>query len=408
MTHTAFERISICPSGSLVVPDRVVIPFVEGDGVGPDIWNAARTVFDAAVLKVSGGKRAVQWVEVLAGEKAFRQVGQWLPDETIHAIKEHRVAIKGPLGTPIGGGFRSLNVAMRQYLDLYACVRPVRYYQGVPSPFRHPELVNMTIFRENTEDVYAGLEAKADSEEARELAACIEKILKKSILQGSAIGIKPVSKFASKRLVKMAMEYAIRTKRPNLTIMHKGNIMKYTEGGFREWAYEEIRESFNDQVIFEEELVGASSENSAGKVVVKERIADNMFQQIQTRPAEYSVIATTNLNGDYISDALAAMVGGLGLAPGANIGNGVALFEATHGTAPKYAGLDKVNPSSLILSGKMMFDHLGWTDVASSIDEAIERTLGEKIVTYDLARELVGANEVSCSRFAEEVVKRLQ
>ncbi|MCC6952552.1 MAG: isocitrate dehydrogenase (NADP(+)) [Deltaproteobacteria bacterium] len=406
---SAASKITVDGDGSLSVPDHVTIPSVEGDGVGPDIWKASRAVFDAAVKKIYGGKRAVNWLETFAGEKAFKETGQWLPDATIESIRDYRVAIKGPLGTPIGGGIRSLNVAMRQFLDLYACVRPVRYYEGVPSPLRHPERVNMIIYRENTEDVYAGIEVRADSEEARELAQFIERRLGKSLVHGSAIGIKPMSKFASKRLMKMAMQHALQMKCPNVTIMHKGNIMKFTEGGFREWAYEEAQESFAGKFITEEELTktGKSPSDFPGELIVKDRIADNMFQQIQTRPAEYSVIATTNLNGDYLSDALAAMVGGLGLAPGGNIGAGIALFEATHGTAPKYAGQDKVNPCSLVLSGKMMFDYLGWQEVGTAIDKAVEKTLADRIVTYDLAREMEGAKEVSCSAFGQELIKRL-
>jgi isocitrate dehydrogenase len=347
----------------------------------------------------------VQWLPVLAGERAFNEVGEWLPEATVEAIRHYRVAIKGPLSTPVGGGIRSINVALRQILDLYGCVRPVRYYRGVPSPSKHAEQVDMVVFRENTEDVYAGIEFKAGSKEAEEIRLLAEKLSGKAIVPNSAIGIKPMSEFGSRRLVEMAIEYAVRLKRPNVTLVHKGNIMKFTEGGFREWGYQVARERFGAMTVTEEEV--SAGHSAEGKVVIKDRIADNMFQQVQTRPGEYSVLATGNLNGDYLSDALAAMVGGLGLAPGANIGQGIAVFEATHGTAPKYAGLDKVNPSSVILSGKMMFDYMGWNEVGERIDRALEATIGEGIVTYDLAREMKGAKEVSCSQFAESIIARL-
>ena len=407
MAATA-EKIKRSGDGKLTIPDHVRIPFVEGDGVGPDIWNASRMVFDKAIAKAYSGKRGVEWVEILAGEKAFNLTGNWLPEETLEAIKTHSIAIKGPLATPIGGGIRSINVTLRQVLDLYSCVRPVRYYKGVPSPFKHPESVNMTVYRENTEDVYAGIECKAGSKEADELAAAIEKILGKKVRPGSAIGIKPISEFGSKRLVEMAIEYAIRMKQPSVTLVHKGNIMKFTEGGFREWGYEIARDKFGAQTITEEEVQkDCGGVAPSGKVVIKDRIADSMFQQVQLRPDEYSVLATTNLNGDYLSDALAAQVGGLGLAPGANIGLGYAVFEATHGTAPKYAGQDKVNPGSLILSGKMMFDYMGWQEVGELIDKSLEATIGEGIVTYDLARGMTGAKEVSCSGFAKAMTERM-
>jgi len=401
-------KISLNADGTLHVPDAVLIPFIEGDGVGPDVWRAASLVFDAAVKKSYGGKKRVEWVEILAGGKAHDKTGEWLPDATVDAIREHHIAIKGPLTTPVGGGIRSINVALRQILDLFACVRPVRYYKGVPSPSRLAEHVNMVIFRENTEDVYSGIEAKADSEEAKKLAQAIKEITGKEVREGSGIGIKPISPFGSKRLVRMAIQHALALKFPSLTLVHKGNIMKFTEGAFREWGYELAVEEFRKQVVTEQELWEKHEGKApSGKLVVNDRIADNMFQQIQTRPADYSVMATTNLNGDYLSDALAALVGGLGLAPGANIGDKAAVFEATHGTAPKYAGQDKVNPGSVILSGKMMFDHLGWGEAASMIDRALEQTIVEKVVTYDLARGMEGANEVSCSGFAEAVVERM-
>lgn len=394
--------------GTLEVPDKVIIPYIEGDGIGPDIWRAAELVFNGAVKKAYGSTRQVTWKEVLAGEKAFKETGSWLPDETIAALDEYCVSIKGPLTTPVGGGIRSVNVFLRQILDLYACVRPVRYYKGVPSPFKHPEKVNMVIFRENTEDVYSGIEFKAGSPEAKELAAVVERLSGKKIVEGSGIGIKPMSAFGTKRLMKRAIEHAIAYKASSVTIVHKGNIMKFTEGAFREWSYEVARDEFGEQTITEAEVWEKhSGKTPEGKIVINDRIADNMLQQIQLRPDEYSVLALPNLNGDYISDALAAMVGGLGMAPGGNIGRGVAVFEATHGTAPKYAGQDKVNPGSLILSGKMMFDFMGWTEAGELIDSALEKTIQEKIVTYDLARGMDGAKEVSCSAFASAIVERM-
>jgi isocitrate dehydrogenase len=405
MAGNTASKVTCNPDGSLSVPDQVTIPFIEGDGVGPDIWRASQHVFDTAVKKTYGGKKKITWLPVLAGEASFKKTGNWLPDETLETIREYRVAIKGPLTTPVGGGIRSINVALRQILDLYACVRPVRYYSGVPAPSRHAEQVDMIIYRENTEDVYAGIEFRAGTKEAEELRVLIEKLSGKSIVKNSAIGIKPMSEFGSKRLVEMAVDAAIKLRRPSVTLVHKGNIMKFTEGAFREWGYEIAKAKFGDKVIKEEE---AGQGKADGKVVVKDRIADNMFQQIQTRPAEYSVIATGNLNGDYLSDALAAMVGGLGLAPGGNIGNGYAVFEATHGTAPKYAGMDKVNPGSVILSGKMMFDYLGWTEAAERIDHAVGKTIREGIVTYDLAREIKGAKEVPTSKFGEAVAERIE
>lgn len=402
------QRITRDANNKLSVPDNVVIPYIEGDGVGPDVWRASRLVFDKAVEKAYQGRRRVAWKEILAGEKSFNQTGNWLPDETINAIREHCVAIKGPLTTPVGGGIRSINVTLRQTLDLYSCVRPVRYYKGVPSPVKHPEKVNMIVFRENTEDVYAGIEFKSGSAEAEQIAQLVEKISGKKMFPKSAVGLKPMSEGCSKRLIRMAIEYAYVMKQPVVTLVHKGNIMKFTEGAFREWGYDLAKSEFGSVTVTEEELAGQNlSRAPQGKVLVNDRIADSMFQQIQTRPEDYAVIATTNLNGDYLSDALAALVGGLGLAPGANIGSGIAVFEATHGTAPKYAGQDKVNPGSLILSGKMMFDFLGWTEVGMLIDRSLEETIGEGIVTYDLARGMERAREVSCSGFAEEMVRRM-
>lgn len=390
-----------------IVPDNPIIPFIEGDGTGPDIWRASRRVFDAAVRHVSGGSRCVAWREVLAGEKASREVGDWLPKQTLEAIRTHRVAIKGPLGTPVGGGIRSLNVALRQELDLYACVRPVRYLKGVPSPLKEPHKLDVVIFRENLEDVYAGIEFRAGSPEAEKLRVFLETSFRTKIRPESALGIKPMSAFNSKRLIARAIRYAIERGRPSVTLMHKGNIMKFTEGAFRDWGYEVAKEMFGDQTIRESDLTPGLSPRSNGRVVVKDRIADAMFQQVLLRPDEYSVIATPNLNGDYLSDACAAQVGGLGMAPGANLGDGYAVFEATHGTAPKYAGQDKVNPGSLILSGVMMFEELGWKDVAQAVVRGLGAAIAEGTVTYDLARQMPGAREVSTSGFAEAVVNHI-
>jgi len=385
------------------VPDNPVIPFIEGDGTGRDIWKASRKVFDAAVAKASGGKRKVVWHEVLAGEKAFNATGSWLPDATIEDIKTYRVGIKGPLTTPVGGGIRSLNVALRQILDLYACVRPVRYFDGVPSPMKNPRDLDVVIYRENTEDVYAGIEFAAGSPEAKRLRDFLMTELKsKAIREDSAIGIKPMSAFGSKRLIKRAIQYALDKKRASVTLMHKGNIQKFTEGAFRDWGYQLAKDEFAGRVIAEDQVPAGGA---GGAVVIKDRIADSIFQQVLLRPKEYSVLATPNLNGDYISDACAAQVGGLGMAPGANVGDGYAVFEATHGTAPKYADLDKINPGSLILSGVMMFEFLGWDDVATSIVKGIEGALAAKRVTYDLARQTEGAVEVGTSTFADQIVK---
>jgi isocitrate dehydrogenase len=356
--------------GRYIVPDIPIVPYIEGDGIGPDIWRAARRVFDTAVGEVSGGTRRVEWLEMLAGEKAHRETGAWLPEATLETIKTHCIAIKGPLTTPVGGGIRSLNVALRQLLDLYACVRPVRYYTGVPSPVREPGKLDVVIFRENIEDVYAGIEYQAESPEATKLREFLTESFAANIREGSAIGIKPMSAFNSQRLVARAIQYALDRGRSSVTLVHKGNIMKFTEGAFRDWGYAIARERFADQTIAESEIW--QGKEAGNRVVIKDRIADAMFQQVLLRPDEYSVIATPNLNGDYLSDAAAAQVGGLGMAPGGNIGDGYAVFEATHGTAPKYAGQDKVNPSSVMLSGVMMFEEMGWTDVARAIVGGIE------------------------------------
>jgi isocitrate dehydrogenase len=395
--------------GKVIVPDQPIIGFIEGDGTGPDIWRATRMVIDAAVEKASKGKRRVQWKELLAGEKAYRETGSWLPQETIEEIRSLKIAIKGPLTTPVGGGFRSVNVTLRQVLDLYACVRPVRYIRGVPSPMKNPEKVNMVIFRENTEDVYAGIEWPAGSEEARKVATFLKDTFSIHIPEDAGIGIKPISRRGTERLVKRAIEYAIENNLPSVTLVHKGNIMKYTEGAFRNWGYEFAASYFGDKTITEDDLWKLhDGKVPPGKIVIKDRIADAMFQQVLLRPEEYSVIATPNLNGDYLSDALAAQVGGLGMAPGANIGDECAIFEATHGTAPKYAGLDKVNPSSLILSGAMMLRYMGWKEEADLIERGLERAIESKRVTYDLARQMEGAEEVSCSRFGEIIVEMMQ
>jgi len=391
--------------GQWIVPDHPIIPFIEGDGTGPDIWRASAKVFDAAVAKTSGGKRSVVWREVLAGEKSFNQNGSWLPDETLAVIREHRVAIKGPLTTPIGGGIRSLNVALRQILDLYACIRPVRYFEGVPSPMKDPGKLNIIIFRENIEDVYAGIEYKAGSADADAVIQFLQSRFSAKIREGSAIGIKPMSKFGSQRLIVKAIQHAIKRRLPSVTLVHKGNIMKFTEGAFRDWGYEIAKERFGAQTVTE--AAGGKAKADIGTVMIKDRIADSMFQQLLLRPDEYSVIASPNLNGDYLSDAAAAQVGGLGLAPGGNVGDGYAVFEATHGTAPKYAGQDKINPSSVILSGVMMFEELGWDDVARAIVRGLEGAIGARRVTYDLARQMPGASEVSTSAFADAIIEHL-
>lgn len=401
--------ITIREEGGLNVPADPVVGFIEGDGIGPDIWNATRIVLESAVETVYAGSRRIVWHELLAGEKAYRETGEWLPRKTIDDIRRCVVAIKGPLTTPVGGGMRSLNVALRQILDLYACIRPVHYIPGVPSPMKRPEDVHMVVFRENTEDVYAGIEWPADSGEAKQLAQFLHDVLGAEVRPGSAIGIKPMSRFGSARLVRMAIRYALDRGLPSVTLVHKGNIMKFTEGGFREWGYGVAADEFPDRTISEMDINKRYNGNAPqGKVIIKDRIADAMFQQALLRPDEYDVLATPNLNGDYLSDALAAQVGGLGMAPGANIGDESAVFEATHGTAPKYAGQDKVNPGSLILSGIMMLEHLGWLEAAGAARNALYRTIGEKIVTYDLARQMEGATEVKCSEFAHSIAGNMR
>jgi isocitrate dehydrogenase len=404
---TKGEKITF-EGGKLGVPSNPIIPFVEGDGTGPDIWRASVRVFDAAVEKAYGGERKVQWMEVFAGEKSFKSYNDWLPQETVDAMQEFRVSIKGPLTTPVGGGIRSLNVTLRQVLDLYACIRPVRYFEGVGAPVKDPQKVNVVIFRENTEDVYAGIEWKAGSPEADKLRRFIKDELGKDIREKSAIGIKPMSEFGSKRLIEMAIRYAIEKCRESVTLVHKGNIMKFTEGAFRDWGYEVAREKFSDQTCTEEDRSKGGADAKADCVVIRDRIADSMFQQMLLRPSEYSVIATPNLNGDYLSDAAAAQVGGLGIAPGGNVGDGLAVFEATHGTAPKYAGLDKINPGSVILSGVMMFEYMGWNEAAKMIVTGMENAIKTKKVTYDLARQMPGSTEVSTSGFGDGVIRGMQ
>lgn len=418
------ERITQ-QNGQLQVPDKPIIPFIEGDGTGVDIWPAAKNVFDKAVEKAYGGQKQIEWQEIYAGQKAHDKTGNWLPDETIDAIKDHYIAIKGPLTTPVGGGFRSLNVALRQKLDLFVCLRPVRWFKGVPSPSIHPEKVNMAIFRENTEDIYAGIEWMHGSDEAKKVMNFLQQEMgvdQVRFPETSSLGIKPISKEGSERLIRAAIDYAIQHNQPSVTLVHKGNIMKYTEGAFKQWGYDLAEREYPNHTftwqqydkLVEEQGQDAADKaeeeaKQAGKIIVKEGIADAFLQQIQLRPAEFSVIATMNLNGDYVSDALAAMVGGIGIAPGANINHetGHAIFEATHGTAPKYAGQDKVNPSSLILSGAMMFEHLGWTDVAQLIYKGMEGAISNKRVTYDFHRQMEGATKLSTSEFGEEIVKQM-
>ncbi len=398
------EKIRV-ENNKLNVPDNPIIPFIEGDGIGPDITRAMKIVLDGAVEKAYNGKKKIEWKEIYAGEKANKLKGEYLPQETLDAIEEHVVAIKGPLTTPVGGGFRSLNVALRQKLDLYACVRPVKWIKGVPAPVKKPENLDVVIFRENTEDVYAGIEWKKDSEEAKKIIKFLKDEFNVNIREDSGIGIKPISEFATKRLVKKAIQYAIDNNRKKVTIVHKGNIMKFTEGAFKEWGYEVAKEEFGDKVIFESELSGEAPED---KIIINDRIADNMLQQILTRSSEYDILALPNLNGDYISDAAAAQVGGLGMAPGANIADFTALFEATHGTAPKYAGLDKVNPGSLILSGVMMLEYMGWKEAADLIVKAMEKTIQQNKVTYDLARQMDNVTPIKTSEFAYEIVKNME
>lgn len=392
-------------SNKFIVPDDPIVGFIEGDGVGPDIWKASQIVFDAAVKKAYGGKRKITWEEVFAGDKAFAKTKEYLPKESFAKLKDLRISIKGPMSTPVGGGIRSLNVAIRQELDLYNCIRPVKYYSGVPAPVTHPEKVNMTIFRENTEDVYSGVEFKQGSEEAKKIIALL-KSFNKNVREDSGIGIKPVSSFGTKRLMRCAIKYAIENKLPTVTIVHKGNIMKFTEGAFREWAYQVAKEEFGNVTVTEEEVSKGAS--ASGKIIINDRIADNMLQQVLIKPDEYSVICTLNLNGDYLSDALAAQVGGLGIAPGGNVGDGYAVFEATHGTAPKYAGQDKVNPSSVILSGAMMLETMGWKEAAVLVDKGIEKAIKNKTVTYDFVRGMTGAKELKCSEFGKEVARLIE
>ncbi len=394
--------------GRLVVPDDPIIPFIEGDGTGPDIWRATRRILDAAVQAAYGGKRRIVWFEVYAGEKANRRFGDWLPEDTLRAFQHFVVGIKGPLTTPVGGGFRSLNVALRQLLDLYACIRPVRWFEGVPSPVRHPEKVDMVVFRENTEDIYRGIEWPAGSPEAKRMIEWLRSEFGIEVRPDSGIGVKPMSEFGTKRLVRKAMRYALDRKRRNVTLVHKGNIMKYTEGAFREWGYQVAREEFGDvTVTWDEVQEKYGGKVPPGKLLVQDFIADVTFQHVLTRPQDIDVIATGNLNGDYLSDALAAQVGGIGMAPGANVGDFHAVFEATHGTAPKYANLDKVNPSSLTLSGVMMLEYLGWDEAAQRVVKGLEACFREKIVTYDLARLMDGAKEVRTSEFATAVIERM-
>jgi isocitrate dehydrogenase len=422
----AGDKIAIA-GGKLQVPDRPVVPFIEGDGTGPDIWRASVRVFDAAVEKAYGGKRKIAWMEVYAGEKAFNKLNTWLPDETVAAFREFLVGIKGPLTTPIGGGMRSLNVALRQMLDLYVCLRPVRWFKGVPSPVKHPDKVDMVIFRENTEDIYAGIEFEAGGESCKKFLALFKEAFPKEygkirFPETSGIGIKPVSREGSERLIRSALEYAIRDKRKSLTLVHKGNIMKYTEGAFRNWGYALAERDFASKVYTWDQWErtkkdkgepAANAEQkaalAAGKVLVKDAIADITLQQVLTRPDEFDVIATMNLNGDYLSDALAAQVGGIGIAPGGNINyaTGHAVFEATHGTAPKYANLDKVNPGSVVLSGEMMLRYMGWTEAADLIIKGMDGAIGGKTVTYDFARLMEGAKEVKCSEFASAVIAKM-
>ncbi|MFJ7511305.1 MULTISPECIES: NADP-dependent isocitrate dehydrogenase [Peribacillus] len=422
---TQSQKITVT-NGALNVPNNPIVPYIEGDGIGPDIWAAASRVLDAAVEKAYNGEKKIEWKEVLAGQKAFDQTGEWLPQETLDVINEYLIAIKGPLTTPIGGGIRSLNVALRQVLDLFVCLRPVRYFDGVPSPVKRPEDTDMVIFRENTEDIYAGIEYAKGSDEAKKLIDFLQNefgVTNIRFPETSGIGIKPISEEGTKRLVRSALNYAIKEGRKSLTLVHKGNIMKFTEGAFKTWGYEVAEQEFADKVFTWnqydkiKDAEGTEAANKAqsaaeaeGKIIVKDSIADIFLQQILTRPKEFDVVATMNLNGDYISDALAAQVGGIGIAPGANINyeTGHAIFEATHGTAPKYAGLDKVNPSSVLLSGVLLLEHLGWNEAANSITKSVEQTIASKVVTYDFARLMEGATEVKCSEFADELIKNLK
>lgn len=408
MNADSAQKITLSPQGQLNVPAVPIVPYIEGDGIGRDIWPATRRVIDQAVATAFNGHRRIEWLELLVGEKGYQQTGQWLSEEAIETIRDHVVAIKGPMTTPVGTGIRSLNVAIRQKLDLYACVRPVRYIHPVPSPLKNPEKIDMVVFRENTEDLYAGIEWQADSPEADRVIDFLNTHMGTRLGKSTGIGIKPISEANTKRLVAKAIAFAIENNRASVTLMHKGNIMKYTEGAFSQWGYQVAKERFGEQTITETQLYDQyNGIRPQGKVVIKDRIADMLFQQVLLRPEEFDVIATPNLNGDYISDALAAQIGGLGMAPGANIGDACAVFEATHGTAPKYAGLDKVNPGSLILSGAMMLDHMRWQTAATAVRNALQDTIQAGIVTYDLARQIQGAREVACSAFAEAIVERL-
>ncbi len=394
--------------GRLSVPDQPIIPFIEGDGIGPDIWRASRRMFDAAVKAAYRGKRRIMWFEIYAGEKANKTFGTWLPDDTLRAFQQYVVGIKGPLTTPIGGGFRSINVALRQLLDLYACVRPLRWFEGVPSPVKHPEWVDVIIFRENSEDIYVGLEHPSQSPEARKLIAFVRSEFGWKVRDDAGLGLKPMSPFGTKRLVRKALRYAVEHARKSLTIVHKGNIMKYTEGAFREWGYQVAREEFGEATITWDEVQKRHNGTvPAGKILIQDYIADVTFQHLLMRPKDFDVIATGNLNGDYLSDAVAAQVGGIGMAPGGNISDFHAVFEATHGTAPKYAGLDKVNPGSLTLSGVMMLEYMGWNEAAALIVKGLEKTFKQKVVTYDLARLMDGAREVKTSEFATAVIDNM-
>jgi len=401
------DRITV-ENGKLVVTDNPIIPFIEGDGIGPDIWFACKHVLDTAVEKAYGGRKKIEWFEIYAGEKANNKYGEFLPKDTLKAISEYIVAIKGPLTTPVGGGFRSLNVSLRQQLNLYACVRPVRYFEGTPSPVKRPDKLDVIIFRENTEDVYAGIEWQQGTPEAKKIIRFIKEEMGKNIREDSGIGIKPISITGTKQLVRKAIAYAIEKNRRSVTLVHKGNIMKYTEGAFRDWGYKLAKEEFGARTVTESELWEKySGTMPEGKVLIKDRIADSMFQQVQTRSDEYDVIATPNLNGDYLSDACAAQVGGLGLAPGANIGDYIGLFEATHGTAPKYAGQDKVNPGSMILSGALMLEYLGWTEARDLIYKGIGESIRNKTVTYDLERQMEGAKLLKCSEFGRAICENM-
>ena len=398
------DQITI-QDGRYIVPDNPIVPFIEGDGIGPDIWRATRSVVDASVASAYGGSRKIHWMEIFAGEKANELTGEWIPQETFDALAEFKVAIKGPLTTPVGGGIRSLNVTLRQVLDLYSCIRPVRWVKGVPSPVKEPEKLDVIIFRENTEDVYAGIEWASGTPEADQVREFLVAEMGSSIREASGIGIKPISPFGTKRHVAASIRYALERKRSSITLVHKGNIMKYTEGAFRDWGYEVAADEFGDATMPESATWDGA--DPTGKLLVKDRIADAMFQQILLRPDEYDMIVTPNLNGDYLSDACAAQVGGLGMAPGANVGDAIALFEATHGTAPKYSGQDKVNPGSLILSAVMMLEHMGWDEAARAVDRGLEGAVGAKTVTYDLERQMEGATKVSTSDFGRAIIEHM-